>query len=71
VFMVGTDSDVGSLHHVDVGSAADITEEYAASIFRMKVIRVRRCSCMSRFWSNRPRVGRAGGPIGTVDREML
>jgi hypothetical protein len=42
-FIVDVDSALGILHHVDVGSAANISEVHAASRFRIEVTRVSKC----------------------------
>jgi hypothetical protein len=36
-FIVDVDSACGSLHHVDVGSVAKLSEVHAASIFRVRI----------------------------------
>jgi hypothetical protein len=51
------DSYVGSLHLVDLGSAAYIPELHTASIFRVEVSRI---SSIYRFRYNGPTGGRGG-----------
>jgi hypothetical protein len=56
--------DVGSvhrsLHRVDVGSVADVSEIHASSIFRVEMSRAVECSCAYRYWSNRSKAKRRG-----------
>jgi hypothetical protein len=69
-------SELGSLHHVDVVSNAYLLGVYTDSIFRVKVRRVDQCSCTYRFCPRNPRWGKVGagtwsGPIWGADRNKL
>jgi hypothetical protein len=43
-----TDLVLGSLHHVEVGSATDVSETHVASNFRVKGFKVSEYSCTSK-----------------------
>jgi hypothetical protein len=69
-------SDLTSLHCVDMGSDAEVSEVHAVSIFRVYVSNIVQCSGIYRFWSKRLTDGRVGagawsGPIGRVVSEKL
>jgi hypothetical protein len=63
-YIVSVDSAVGPLHHVDVGDVANVSEMYAASIFK-----VEGSSCIYRFWSNSStKGGKGGGLVSSPDQ---
>jgi hypothetical protein len=71
-FIPDADSDLGSLHCVDVVSVASVSKAYADSVFEDKMSRVGECLCMHRFPSNRPttrrvRAGARAWPVRIVD----
>jgi hypothetical protein len=76
LFAADVDFVLRSSCHVDAGSVVKVSEVYAASVFRVEVRWVLKCSCIYRFWFTCPKGEGLGasalsGPVGRVDKVKL